>query len=47
MENFSQDRNVGFSISYNDGEKGDRQHQIGWTEGKSSDRTTLGTLCFE
>lgn len=44
---FSQERSVGFSISYNDGEKGDRQHQIGWTKGKSSDRTTLGTLCFE
>lgn len=44
---FSQERSVGFSISYNDGENGDRQHQIGWTSGKSSDRTTLGTLYFK
>ena len=44
---FSQERSVGFSISYNDGENGDRQHQIGWTSGKSSDRTTLGTLNFK
>lgn len=44
---FSKERSVGFSISYNDGEKRDRQHQIGWTEGKSSDRSTLGTLQFK
>ncbi len=37
---------IGFSICYNDGEGGDRQHQIGWTKGKSSDRTMLGTLRF-
>lgn len=40
-------KNIGFSICYNDGEGGDRQHQIGWTKGKSSDRTTLGTLHFK
>ena len=44
---FSQEKSIGFSISYNDGEKGDRQHQIGWTSGKSSDRSTLGTLRFK
>ncbi len=44
---FSQEKSIGFSISYNDGEKGDRQHQIGWTSGKSSDRSTLGTLSFK
>lgn len=43
---FAVGANIGFSICYNDGEDGDRQHQIGWTKGKSSDRTTLGTLCF-
>ncbi len=44
---FEQEQCVGFSISYNDGEAGGRQHQIGWTSGKSSDRTTLGTLNFQ
>ncbi|MBQ4284685.1 MAG: alpha/beta hydrolase fold domain-containing protein [Lachnospira sp.] len=44
---FSPEQSVGFSISYNDGEDGNRQHQIGWTAGKSSDRTTLGTLNFK
>ncbi len=44
---FSQERSIGFSICYNDAEDGDRQHQIGWTSGKSSDRTTLGTLNFK
>ena len=44
---FAVGRKIGFSICYNDGEDGDRQHQIGWTVGKSSDRTTLGTLYFQ
>ena len=44
---FAAGKNIGFSICYNDGEGGDRQHQIGWTKGKSSDRTTLGTLHFK
>ena len=29
---------IGFSIAYNDCENGKREHQIGWTAGKSSDR---------
>lgn len=44
---FQHGESIGFSISYNDGENGDREHQIGWTKGKSSDRTTLGTLLFQ
>lgn len=39
-------KKIGFSICYNDGEGEGRQHQVGWTAGKSSDRTTLGTLSF-
>ena len=40
------DQLIGLSICYNDGESGVREHQIGWTPGKSSDRTTLGNLKF-
>lgn len=40
-------RIIEFSISYNDCEGGERQHQVGWTGGKSSDRSTLGTLYFK
>lgn len=43
---FSPEKSMGFSICYNDSENEERQHQIGWTSGKSSDRTTLGTLYF-
>lgn len=39
-------KTIGFSIAYNDCENGKREHQIGWTAGKSSDRTTLGNLIF-
>lgn len=39
-------KTIGFSIAYNDCENGKREHPIGWTAGKSSDRTTLGNLIF-
>ncbi len=38
---------IGFSISYNDSDKDTREHQIGWTAGKSSDRSTMGNIIFE
>lgn len=37
----------GFSIGYNDCENGIREHQIGWTAGRSNDRTCMGNLVFE
>lgn len=40
------DKTMGLSIAYNDCENKKREHQIGWTAGKSSDRTTLGNLIF-
>ena len=45
--NFAPEKSIGFSICYNDCENEERQHQIGWTGGKSSDRTALGTLYFK
>lgn len=44
---FSPQSVLGMSVAYNDGEDGERQHQIGWTAGKSSDRSTLANLIFE
>lgn len=44
---FEEGMKIGFSVAYNDCEEGIRQHQIGWTAGKSSDRTTLGNLIFK
>lgn len=38
---------IGFSISYNDCENGERQHQVGWTEGDASSRESFGTLRFK
>lgn len=43
---FSEETSVGFSISYNDCENGVREHQMGWTAGKSADRSSIGTLYF-
>lgn len=37
---------IGFSIAYNDCENNERQHQIGWTAGRSTDRSTFGNLKF-
>lgn len=44
---FKKGMRIGLSIAYNDCEEGERQHQIGWTEGKSSDRTKFGNLIFK
>ena len=37
---------IGFSIAYNDTDKKEREHQIGITAGKSSERTTFANLKF-
>lgn len=37
-------RVVGFSLTYNDSDEGERESQIGWTSGKSSDRACFGNL---
>lgn len=44
---FSGEKSIGFSISYNDCENGTREHQMGWTSGKASDKASFGTLYFE
>ena len=44
---FSAEKSIGFSISYNDCENGAREHQMGWTPGKASDKASFGTLYFE
>lgn len=43
---FSGERSIGFSISYNDCENETREHQMGWTSGKASDKGSFGTLYF-
>lgn len=37
-------QSVGFSIAYNDSDGGNRETQIGWIAGKTSDRTCFGNL---
>ena len=37
---------LGLSICYNDNDKETREHQIGWTSGKSNDRTMIGNVVF-
>lgn len=37
---------LGLSICYNDNDKETREHQIGWTSGKSNDRTMIGNVIF-
>jgi len=37
---------IGFSLSYNDGENGAREHQIGWIAGQASSRLNFGNLKF-
>lgn len=44
--NFSSEKSIGFSICYNDCENATREHQMGWTSGKASDKSSFGTLYF-
>lgn len=38
---------IGFSIAYNDCEYNSREHQMGWTSGRSNDRASFGNVLFE
>ncbi|MBP3888621.1 MAG: hypothetical protein J6F30_13420 [Cellulosilyticum sp.] len=42
----SEDECYGFSIAYNDSDSNAREHQIGWTAGRSEDRSLFGNLKF-